>query len=382
MRPFGLVLSHHTSEPPFTNGLIRPSNIALESHEMPRGISARLELAGDDGLLKKEANIGSNIEKSNFTFMQEPIAKSKPRIGLDTMTVGENDGEIGASYAIASTEAHSLHTDRQVGQRFILAGGVSTSNRAIGNLNLHTLNLSSAKQVLKFGTTHGIPPIGGTYILEVSSDGEPISDYQWGASSGVTTNPYQTSNHDSTSYKTNAKDETIKFLVRPVRVLDNKHIELFRDDTTHVLSATAAGRYGVFVYDAPNARAADAASTYMRGSNPAPNNPPYAPVYLFNLSSSTSAPASVGPKIAGSEASDFKTTATQAVARMIVSSNTLQHFRGDASRKQSVKEDEEEFVRLNYSVQPRYTQQLYAGDDLNTSSHQNEGDRTDAESTL
>jgi hypothetical protein len=382
MRPFGLVLSHHTSEPPFTNGLIRPSNAQLENHEMPRGISARLELAGDDGLLKREANIGSNIEKSNFNFMQEPIAKSKPRIGLDAMTVGENDGEMGQNYAIASTEAHSLHTDRQVGQRFILAGGVSTSDRSVSNLNLHTLNLSSAKQVLKFGTTHGIPVMGGTYILEVSSDGEAINDYQWGAASGPTTNPYQTSNHDSISYKTNSKDETIKFLVRPVRVLDNKHIELFRDDTTHVLSATAAGRYGVFVYDTPNARAADAASSYMRGSNPAPNNPPYAPAYLFDLSTSTSAPSSTGPKIAGSEASDFKTTATQAVARMIVSNNTLQHFRGDASRRQSVSIDEEVFVRLDYSVQPRYTQLLYAGDDLNTSSHDSEGDRTDKEGSL
>ena len=382
MHPFGLVLSHHTSEPSFTNGLIRPSNVQLESHEMPRGISARLELAGSDGLLKREAHVGTNIEKSNFTFMQEPIAKSKPRIGLDAMTVSENDGAISPNYAVASTEAHSLHTDRQVGQRFILAGGVSTSNRAVDNLNLHTLHLSTAKQVLKFGTTHGIPPIGGTYILEVSSDGEPINDHHWGSASGATTNPYQTSNHDSTSYKTNNKDETIKFLVRPVRVLDNQHIELFRDDTTHVLSATAAGRYGVFVYDAPNARAADAASTYMRGSNPAPNNPPYAPVYLFNLSSSTSDPVSNGPKIPGSEASDFTTTATQAVARLIVTNNTLQHFRGDASRRQSVRRGADKFIRLDYSVQPRYTQSLYAGDKLNTSNHSSEGDRTDMEGTL
>jgi hypothetical protein len=377
MRPFGLVLSHHTSEPPFMGGFLRPSNVQLQSHEVPRGISAKLELAGDDGLLKREANVGTNVEKSNFNFMQEPIAKLKPRIGIDGTSVVENDGQMSPRYIIASTEANSVHTDRQVGQRFILAGGVSTANRAVDNLNLHTLNLSSAKQVLKFGTTHGVPPIGGTYILEVSSDGETISDHHWGASSGITSNPYQTSNHNSISYKTNTKDTTIKFLVRPVRVLDNQHIELFRDDTTHVLSATAAGRYGVFVYDAPNARAADGASSYMRDSNPTPSNPPYAPVYLFNLSSSTSAPSSVGPKIPGSEASDFTTVSTQPVSRMIVSNNTLQHFRGDASRRQSVNDGDESFIRLDYTVQPRYTQSLYAGDNLNTEVHKDEGDRTD-----
>lgn len=377
IQPFGLVLSHHTSEPAFTKGLIRPSNDSLQSNEVPKGISAILELAGNDGLLKREANVGSNIEKSNFTFAQEPIAKSKPRIGLDGMTVIENDGQIGPNYVVASTEAHSLHTDRQVGQRFILAGGVSTANRALSNLNLHTLNLSSAKQVLKFGNTHGVPPIGGTYVLEVSSDGEPINDHLWGASSGVTTNPYQTTNHVSTSYKTNSKDQTIKFLVRPVRVLDNKHIELFRDDTAHVLSATAAGRYGVFMYDAPNARAADAASNYMRNTNPAPTNPPYAPVYLFTLGSSTAAPASVGPKIPGSESTDFTIKSSQPVARMIVTNNTLEHFRGDSARRQSSTEGLDTFVRKNYSVQPRYTQSLYAGDKLNTSEHSSEGDRTD-----
>ena len=138
----------------------------------------------------------------------------------------------------------------------------------------------------------------------------------------------------------------------------------------------------MFVYDTPNARAADSASSYMRGSNPAPNNPPYAPAYLFDLSASTNSPASTGPKIAGSEASDFTTLATQPVARMIVSNNTLQHFRGDASRRQSVSNDAEVFVRLDYSVQPRYTQLLYAGDDLNTSSHENEGDRTDKDAGL
>ena len=377
IQPFGLVLSHHTSQPPFTGGFIRPSNTKLQPHEITRGISARLELAGEDGLLKKEANVGTNIEKTNFDFMREPIAKSKPRIGIDGMSVVENDGEISPRYIISSTEATSLHTDRQVGQRFIFSGGVSTANRALSDLNLNALNLSSAKQVMKFGTTHGIPPIGGTYIMEVSSEGESINDLGWGASSGVTTNPYQTSNHNSLSNKTNLKDDNIKFLVRPVRVLDNKHIELFRDDTAHVLSATAAGRYGVFMYDAPNARAADAASTYMGGdANPSPTNPPYAPVYLFALTN-TAAPSSTGPKIPGSESTSFTTKSTQAVARMVVTNNTLQHLRADASRRQSVTEERETFVRNDYSVQPRYTQSLYAGDKLNTSDHDNEGDRTD-----
>ena len=74
---------------------------------------------GDDGLLKREANIGSNVEKSNFTFMQEPIAKSKPRIGLDAMTVGENDGEMSPNYGIASTKRiASTPTDRLVNASF------------------------------------------------------------------------------------------------------------------------------------------------------------------------------------------------------------------------------------------------------------------------
>ena len=375
IRPLGLVLSHHTSEPAFTNGFIRPSNTVLQSYEIPRGISSRLELAGADGLLKREANIGSNIEKTNFTIMQEPIAKSKPRIGIDA--VGENDGEISPSYGVISTEAHSLHTDRQVGQRFILSGGVDTTTRVLSNLNLHTLNMASSKQVLKFGHTHGIPPIGGSYILELASDGQPINDYQWGSASGLTSNPYQTSNHDSLANQTNTRDNTIKFLVRPVRVLDKHHIELFRDDTSHVLSATAAGRYGVFIYDAPSARAAEAASSYLRNTNPTPTNPPYAPVYLFDVTTSTSAPTSTGPKIAGSEASDFTTNITQPVARMIVSNNTLQHFRGDASRRQSVKEGDNEFIRLDFTTQPRYTQSLYAGNTLNTSDHDDEDNRSD-----
>ena len=118
----------------------------------------------------------------------------------------------------------------------------------------------------------------------------------------------------------------------------------------------------------------------MRNTNPAPNNPPYAPVYLFKLSGaglSTRAPSSTGPRIPGVESSSFTSKRTSPVARMIVSNNTLQHLRGDASRRTSVNEGNEEFVRLDYTVQPRYTQSINAGNNLNTTQHSNENNRSD-----
>jgi hypothetical protein len=381
IKPLGLTLSHHTSEPPFTAGYIRALNNSLQDFEVPRGISSILQVAGNDGLLKKEAHAGSNIERADtgYEIAREPLAANEPRIGLDGMTVGENDGEIAPSYIVVSTEANSLHTDRQIGQRFIFSGGVSTSDRALSDLRLDTLNLLSAKQVMKFGTTHGIPPLGGTFILEVESNGEAISNLGWGSASGLTTNPYQTSNHPK-SVNTNTLDNKIKFLVRPVRVLDNKHIALFREDEGHILSATAGGRYGMFTYDTPNARATLAASSYLRNTNPAPSNPPYAPVYLFKLTGtgfSTSVPSSTGPRIPGAESTSFTSKRTSPVARMIVSNNTLQHLRGDASRRTSVSKGSDEFVRLDYTVQPRYTQSINAGNNLNTTQHSNENNRSD-----
>ena len=169
----------------------------------------------------------------------------------------------------------------------------------------------------------------------------------------------------------------MKFLVRPVRVLDHKHIEIFRTDKAHFLSATAAGRYGVFAYDTPNARATLGTSTFLRDTNPSPTNAPYPPVYLFDEQVKTAVPVSFGPKIPGFESSSFTNTLKQPVARMIVSTNTLQHYRGDASRKQSVKDDDKIFVSSNFSIQPRFTQSLYPGDNQNTSTHTSETNRSD-----
>lgn len=382
----GMVLSHHTSEPPFTSGFIRPSNVELESYELPRGISNRLQINADDGLLEPAAMVGSNnaSAENNFlpadTSIQEPISRASPKIGIDAHTIGQED----KTYAIIGTEAVSLHTDRAVGQRFILEGGVKTSDRTLSDYDLTALNLSTNKQVMRFGHTHGVPAVGGSFIIEVSSYTAPISDLGWGrvgaSASNRSSNPYQTTDNNPVgvgAVRTNTNDKSIKFLLRPVRVLDNKHIEIFRTDRTHFLSATSGGRYGMFTYDAPSARATQVASTYLRNTNPSPSNAPYPPVYLFDESSSTAAPVSFGPKLPGSKSSSFTLTLKQAVSRMIVSTNTLQHYRGDASRKQSVNNSNESFIRHNFSVQPRFTQMLYPGSDQNTANHASESNRTD-----
>lgn len=376
----GIVLSHHTSEPPFTNGFIRPLNTDLQNYEVPYGISNRLDISADDGLLKPAAMIGENMASVETDILpadqslQEPLSREAPKIGIDAEIIGDNQ----RNYAIMATEATSLHTDRAVGQRFVLEGGVSVSNKSLGDYDLTTLDLQNTKQVMRFGHTHGVPVMGGSFILEVSSYIQPISDLGWGRSAGSdpSTNPYQTQDNDPRVTQSNSTDKNIKFLVRPVRVLDHKHVEMFRIAKDKYLSSTAAGRYGLFVYDTPNGRATQARSTYVKNNNPSPTGAPYPPAYLFD-SSSDYIPISRGPKIPGSKSSAFVSQLEQPVARMIVSANTLQHYRGDASRKQSVKNSDEEFIRFDFNTQPRFTQSLYAGEKQNKTTHTGESNRSD-----
>tara|TARA_R100001594_G_scaffold13384_6_gene29007 strand:+ start:4637 stop:21703 length:17067 start_codon:yes stop_codon:yes gene_type:complete len=383
MNPTGHVLSHHTSEPVFGKGLIRPSNSDLASDELKRGISNKLGVSSDDGLLKPEGMAGSNIERAKDTFVpanefiQEPISRLSPRIGLDTMTVSEFNDGLSSEYVAMATEAHSLHTDRAIGRRYIMAAGIKTDTRAVADYDLTSLDFTSSfKQVMRLNMTHGLWPMGGTLILDLLNYMEPISDAGWGSSSGGSANPYQTSSHNplaSSGTRTNTTDKLLRLLVKPVRVLDHRHIEIFRD-TSHALSGTAAGRYGVFTYSAPNARASS--GRFVRSTNPAPDNPPYAPTYLFATSDYTT-PTSSGPVIPGTEASGFSESLKQTVARIIVSSNTLQHFRADAARRQSRRSGDEDVIRNDYSVQPRFTQSVYPGSYQNTSTHTNESSHSD-----
>jgi hypothetical protein len=111
--------------------------------------------------------------------------------------------------------------------------------------------------------------------------------------------------------------------------------------------ATAGGKYGLFTSDAPGA---------LTGT---PSSPPYAPVYTMTpttsgSSTSNTVPTSQGPKILGVDVADYdKTDIRSPVARVIMSENTLEHFRADASRKSP---DDEEG---DFNVQPRYSQTLH-----------------------
>jgi len=64
------------------------------------------------------------------------------------------------------------------------------------------------------------------------------------------------------------------------------------------------------------------------------------------------APMATGPKLPGTEVTGFdKTTLKSTVSRLVISENTLQHFRADAPRNTGSEKD--------YAVKPRFSQSLH-----------------------
>jgi hypothetical protein len=174
-----------------------------------------------------------------------------------------------------------------------------------------------------------------------------ISQSTWNPS-----NPYQDDDHDPISQNINNSDSNIQFLYRPAFGLDFKHSQMFRSyvalkyrspqENSNFYRATAGGKYGMFTSDAPGARTGT------------PSSPPYAPVYTVDPATSTTVPVSQGPNIPGVDVTGYdKSDITSPVARMVMSENTLEHFRADASRR-SIDDDEGD-----YSVQPRHSQTLH-----------------------
>jgi len=180
----GAVLSHNTAEPNIGNGYIRPKNTVLGTDEVPRGISARLNI-DDYGLLKPDATLSHRqlSQKPNTLYLNTPytdvVSRSSPKIGLDV----ENFEGIDNNAMIITTEAHSLHTNYQVGQRGILRNiyiqtqlnEISTSYKSAGAFNWYFNNASMFKN------------LGGTNILELKNYSAPVSLGDWGSlpSSGL-----------------------------------------------------------------------------------------------------------------------------------------------------------------------------------------------------
>ena len=198
-----------------------------------------------------------------------------------------------------------------------------------------------------------------------------------GSGGSSSSNPYQGANHKPLIGKTNTLDKSIKFLIRPARALDNQHFSLFRHAPSVKAGApqvgndyyrsTSGGKYGVFSYDIPNAR----------GFSVSPTAPPYKPVYRIEPTVSSTVPTSQGPVIPGADVTGFdKTSIKQTTGRMVMSENTLEHFRSDAPRRRVEKETGKE-DRADYSIQPRFSQNLHpkgedATTDFNTGDHSGE----------
>ncbi len=351
----GLVLSHSTAEPIFGQGLVRPSNLALQSGEIERGISDRVDLNSDDGLLKPSVHVGESFETVNADLRgAEPVSRDDVRMGLDVDTLAEINDGVSREYVVMSTEAHSLHTDKEVGQRTNIRGAYTVGSRTLADLDMTALNWSGqpVSGVVKHSNAHAMWSLGGTYVMTWSTYSGVLDVKGWGkASASSSSNPYQDANHDPILENINYTDSTIEFLYRPAYSLDYKHSQLFRpyvalkgsspQENSNFYRATAGGKYGMFVSDVPSARTGT------------PSSPPYAPVYTVDPASPTTADSN-GPKIKGVEVTGYdKADIRSPVARMVMSENTLEHFRSDASRRSN---DDEEG---DYSVQPRFSQTLH-----------------------
>jgi hypothetical protein len=365
----GMVISHSTAEPPMGTGYMRPDNNVLGNTELPRGISARLDIA-QDGLLKPEANVSENVELMTGVFttggetFADPISRPSPRIGIDADTTKELNGGLEVGLIAISTQAMGLHTDTEVGQRLSIRGALDSGSIALGHLDLTTLSWATdpTKAVVRISNAHAFWALGGTYILEAQNYVKAFDDSNWGdAGAASSSNPYQDSNHDPLAAggtQTNSKDKSVRFLIRPTRVMDNKHIEMFRANSVvdggtpqvgnDAYRALAGGKYGLFNYEVTNARTGTV--------NPA--TPPYSPAYTVNSVTPTGV-ISTGPLIPGADVTGFTGTVDQTVGRILISENTLEHFRSDAPRRRAVTEDDTEITRPDYTVQPRHSQTLH-----------------------
>lgn len=354
----GIVLSANTNDPLFGQGFVRARDDVLQADEVKRGISSRLGI-DEDGLLKPEATVSSRTETISGTSKHvDAVSRASPRIGIDAV---EFDG-VEQNYVALNSEAHSLHTDRNVGQRVVFNGAFQRDGSISNWVTPTTFGRQSAGSptcaVMRFSHTNPFRPYGGSYVMDVRSYSGTFDDTGWGkdevASPTISTNPYQSGVRNRTNKKNNLVDKSVRFLIRPIRVLDNRHVELYRlndqltttgsnDSPQTALSYlwhTSGGKYGLFNYEVDT----PASNTLYYGGTGPDGDGPYRPVLSFS-SDTFETLVSSGPTIKGSEVSNL--TLSDAVGRVIITESTLQHHRADSIRNG------------DYSVSPRHSQTLH-----------------------
>ena len=204
-------------------------------------------------------------------------------------------------------------------------------------------------------------------------------------------NPYFTGSFNTDANKI---DESISFLVRPIRVLNKHQVKIgermtlsssspqYSSINGNYFSQSIGGKYGVFAYNMPNARASE--GYYIRATNP-DTNPPYAPI-TYNATvdgvhqqiySSTNDTLTIfNPTEIKYTDSTYKLPSlNNKVNRILISENTLQHYRADANRRRSEVEGENKITRKDFTVQPRFSQSLHPKGHKNDVSY-NKGDHT------
>ena len=169
--------------------------------------------------------------------------------------------------------------------------------------------------------------------------------------------------------RNNEDDKSVKFLLRPIRTLDSKHVEVYRIHNSTItgtpqydqnyLFTSSGGKYGLFTYEVSNGRAAT--GNLASGRSLPDGNGPYLPVFVFDPTGAFTTPTSFGPKLPGTEVSGFdKESLNSTVSRLVISDNSLQHHRSDAPRRRQEEDTDDEMRRIDFSVKPRFSQALHS----------------------
>ena len=342
---------------------------------MKRGISARLGV-DDKGLLKLDAVVSDRVEKIvGDTPHKSAISRSSPRIGLDAEISEDRE----QNHIVINSEAHSLHTDRNIGQRVTLLGGSNLVSGASSLADADSTNASFSRQgggssvnnAHKYSHTNIFRPYGGSYILESRNYAGYFDDKGWGLSNLTgsinTSNPYQDATFASNTVRNNESDSMVRFLLRPIRLLDANYVEVFRPhDSLHssspqyaqnYLRATSGGKYGIFTYETPGGRTT--IDNLPTGRSVPDTNGPYIPIFA-KWDSALQVPDSKGPKLPGTGVTGYDTSSLlSTITTATITDNTLQHHRSDAPRRRQTLDTDEEALRMDYTVKARFSQALH-----------------------